>query len=534
MRFFRVPPRRRVLLLLLAGAGLVAWTWQFSPHRWRLNPRVSDEIGLLPEGSRVRHEEMLQSLFDESGVDLRLLLVASTGGESIERYAVRRARELGIGRKSGGRGLLAVYDSTLRILRIEVGPPLQGILPDGFVGFIVREHARAFFEGRDPELGLRLAVRILHWRIRDAQLGGEYDGSLEDYVGDVRRLATGGGASNPVEDLNERRSPIRDRVLPADSLRFTPQPTVQAAHARFLEWLALERHVATIPLFSPRSQQYLASLPLTRAYKAGWLAMEYGKKYAVDERGDLAMLYFTGTPLVSPHFFRRTEAGWQLDLQGELMNTLEAIGGWYSWVLLDSGDEYSRVFADRWMPFDDAGFGTYYRVAGGDNRRLITRSGADEANTEPDRQPSDAPSMEGLTVFEAAARIKAVDQRPSIVVLYRIDRSDLRQEFQGLVGLAEFCASHGIELLAFDTSDTRMSLPDFLAAQGARFPAVHIYQWRPGLLDSTFRALDIEVGRSWAAPLVAVRDRAGRVVAQGQRVTDWSAVIAEARATLGS
>jgi hypothetical protein len=532
MRFFGVPPRRRVLLWLLVGAGLVAWTWQFSPHRWRLNPRVTDEVGLLREELRVRHEEMLQALFDESGVDLRLVLVAGTGEESLEQYAVRRARDLGAGRKSGGRGLLVVYDSTRHELRIEVGPALQGILPDGFVGFVVREHARAFFEGGDPELGLRLAVRILHWRIRDAQLGGEYDPSLEGYVRDVRRLAIGGGASNPVGSATGRRPRLRDETLASDSARFTPQPTVKAAHDRFLEWLALERHVASAPLFTPSSQQYLAALPLTRAYKAGWLAMEYGQRYAVDERGDLALLYFTGTPLISPHFFRRTEAGWQLDIQGELRNTMEAIGGWYSWILLDSGDEYGRAFVDRWMPFDDAGFGTYYRVAGGDNRRLVTRWGARGTDAELDRQPADTGPVQGLTVFEAAERVRAVTQRPSIVVLYRIDRSDLREEFEGLVRLAEFCSEHGIELLAFDTSDTQIDLAAFLASQGAHFPAVHIYRWRPMLLDSTFGALDIEIGRQWASPLVAVRDRGGRVVAQGQRVTDWSAVIADARATL--
>lgn len=216
------------------------------------------------------------------------------------------------------------------------------------------------------------------------------------------------------------------------------------------------------------------------------------------------------------------------------MNTLEAIGGPYSWILLDSDNEYSRVFADRWMPLDNMAFGTYYRVAGGDNRRLITRSSVDQANSKPDRQPADAAEFQGLTVFEAADRVKAVGKRPSVVVLYRIDRSDLRQEFEGLVRLAEFCVNNGVELLAFDTSDTRMSLHEFLASKGAPFPAVHIYRWRPGLLDSTFGALGIEIGRSWAAPLVAVRDRSGRIVAQGQGVADWSAVIAEVRATLSS
>lgn len=86
--------------------------------------------------------------------------------------------------------------------------------------------------------------------------------------------------------------------------------------------------------------------------------MEYGKAYAVDERGDLALLYFTGTPLASPHFFRHIEAGWQLDLEGQLRSTQEAIGGRYSWILLESGDDFHRAFVDRWMPLRERGYGT--------------------------------------------------------------------------------------------------------------------------------------------------------------------------------
>jgi hypothetical protein len=169
----------------------------------------------------------------------------------------------------------------------------------------------------------------------------------------------------------------------ADSARFRPQPTVEDAYRAYQQWLALEENVARVPLFTQQSQSYLAGLPLTRGYKAGWLAMEYGKAYAVDQRGDLAMLYYTGTPFASPHFFRRSTDGWQLDVLGELHNTLEAIGGWYSWILLESGDEYASAFADRWQPFDDAGFGEYFRVAGGDNRRLMTRASLAEARPPP-------------------------------------------------------------------------------------------------------------------------------------------------------
>jgi hypothetical protein len=542
MRFFGVPPLRRILLLLLIGGGLIAWKWHAGPRRWRLNPRVTDEIGLLGKELRIRHEEQLQSLFEESGVDLRLLLVPTTGGEPIEQYATRRARELGVGRKTGGRGLLIVYDSARHAMRIEVGPRLQGILPDGFIGFVMREHARTLFEGGDPELGIRLTVRILHWRIREALLDEEYDPSFQEYVKDVRRLAIGGGASADVGPASRRPVFTSQRAGSADSSRFAPQPTVRAAYSRFLEWLALDRYVSNVPLFTPETQTYLADLPLTRAYSSGWLAMEYGRAYAIDERGDVAMLYFTGTPLASPHFFRRTPSGWQLDFNGELANTLEAVGGWYSWILLDSGDQYSRTFADRYLPYDDAGFGFYYRVAGGDNRRLARRGTGDAVESEldprPRRQPpsdsSDAGRVEHLTVFQAAQRIEAVTNRPSVVVLYAVDGSDTRDSFGGLVTLAEFCANHGIELLAFDISDDAQiaELPEFLASKGARFPAVHVYRWRSGLLGSSFGRVGIRIPIEWMPPLVAVRDRSGRVVWQEPGIRDWATVLAEARSAV--
>ncbi|MGH7628789.1 MAG: hypothetical protein ACREOF_05265 [Gemmatimonadales bacterium] len=43
------PSWRRVVLLLAIGAGLMAWVFPRSPHRWRLNPRVTDRVGAIPD-----------------------------------------------------------------------------------------------------------------------------------------------------------------------------------------------------------------------------------------------------------------------------------------------------------------------------------------------------------------------------------------------------------------------------------------------------------------------------------------------------
>ena len=412
-------------------------------------------------------------------------------------------------------------------MRVEVGPALQGFVTDAFVGFLIREHARDLFEGGDPELALRLAVRMLHWRIREAQLGEQFDPSIEKYIDDMRRLATGGGASGEVGAAADRRRVVSHAATAADSARFRARPTVEEAHGAFLEWLALDRQVGNLPIFTSGSQKYLATLPLTRGYRAGWLAMEFGKQFEVDVRDSLAMLYYTDTPFASPHLFRRSPDGWQVEITAEVANTMEAVGGWYTWLLVDSGDEYSRVFADRYLAFDDAGFGTYYRVAGGDNRRLTTRwSSAPE-------QPAES-GVEHLTVFQAASRIAEVKDKPSVVMLYHAAVPEETRQWEGLQALAELSAGQGVEVLAFSVDshdDVVAQLPAILEAEGVEIPARHIYPWRSGLLDSSFGRLGIAVGKTWTTPLVAVRDRAGRVVGQGQGVTDWSAVVEAARGT---
>ena len=112
-----------------------------------------------------------------------------------------------------------------------------------------------------------------------------------------------------------------------------------------------------------------------------------------------------------------------------------------------------------------------------------------------------------------------------------MDNDEAAERFAGLVRLAQWCEASGVALLAFDTGPETSAVDPaaFLAARGARFPAVHLYHWRLGLLGSTLGELRIRIGDTWSTPLVAVRDREGRVVAQTEGVSDWDAVLAQVR-----
>jgi hypothetical protein len=364
--------RRSFLLLFLVVDVLLLVLWRST----REPPaRLTDGVDLIPAADERQYNRYLHWMEKESGIDIRVLLVPDTRGRPLEQFALGSMRELGVGRETGGRGLLIVYDTLGRAMRLEVGPKLQGILPDAFLGYLMREHVDAFFGGGRPELGLRTTLFMLHWRIRQARLGEEYDPSFEEYVRDVRRLASGGGASGRIALNTGLVGFINSSGDSAANAYFRPQATVEQAYRRYEEWLALGGGQVDVPLFTAASQEYLRKLPLSPAFTAYLLAGQYGRGYAIDERGDLALLYYTDDPFLSPKFYRRTPEGWQVDIRAEVANSQEAAGYSYTWRLRVSGDDFSRVFADRYMPMDVPLVDDFYRVAGGDNREMTIRAG---------------------------------------------------------------------------------------------------------------------------------------------------------------
>ena len=112
----------------------------------------------------------------------------------------------------------------------------------------------------------------------------------------------------------------------------------------------------------------MASLPITGAYFHYLLMQEFGRKYEICVREDLALLYFTNDPLVCPHFLKKTDRGWQMDILAEVKNTRNRVGGSYVWDYRGRNDIYTKTFMDKLVNIKN-----YIRIADGDNRELPIR-----------------------------------------------------------------------------------------------------------------------------------------------------------------
>jgi uncharacterized protein len=349
--------------------------------------RVMDEAAFLgPQDDKEGIEGYLAGMNTESGVDIRFLYVPVVRGD-IATYARDEARELGMGRDMNRRSMLFVFDVTNQRMRIEVGPELEGMFPDGFVGYLMREQTASLYGSGPRRQPIKATLNIIDYRLREAALGGTYNPKAVAYVTDRTRLAAGAGATIRVRAGTGGR-PWGQRILTdEESAHFGPQPTVADAFARYHEALHDGYLEPDLSLYTPQSQVRLRALTITGPFADFILISEHGQGYKIVERGDLAILFFTTTPLVSAHLFRRTPSGWQLDLDADVRDTREFIGSPYTWSMMPSGDDYSRTFADLFADFgpslgkDRPGFRPgpprVLRPADGDNRPLPMRTGDD-------------------------------------------------------------------------------------------------------------------------------------------------------------
>lgn len=348
--------------------------------------RVMDEVGFLDDYDTKGLENYLEGIDDESGVDIRFIFARDVGG-NLESFALKRARELGLGRSMNRRSLLFVYDVAGKRMRVEVGPGMEGMFPDGFVGFLVREQTAALLAADDRHLALKSTMNVVSHRLREAALGGTYNPRAVAYITNPVRLAAGAGATVSAPLGNHRRLSGERIATDEERAYFGPQPTVAAALGRYHEWLRVGHFEPDLPMYTPETQLLNRAFPEARPFADFILYSEYGHKYEIVERGDLAILFFTTTPLVSAHLFRRDSAGWRLDIAAEVQDTREYVGGPYTWGMMLSGDDYTRTFADL---FADYGVlvnsqsvhnrpmpTRILRPARGDNRPLPTRNGQD-------------------------------------------------------------------------------------------------------------------------------------------------------------
>lgn len=104
-----------------------------------LKSRVTDLTATLGASEQQALEQKLAAFEQRKGSQIAVLIVASTGQETIEQFGIRVAEQWKIGRKGTDDGLLLIVAKADRTLRIEVGYGLEGVIPDAIAKRVISE-----------------------------------------------------------------------------------------------------------------------------------------------------------------------------------------------------------------------------------------------------------------------------------------------------------------------------------------------------------------------------------------------------------
>lgn len=155
----------KLSLVIIAILFCVGLSPAFTQQRKFPSPtgHVNDFANVITPQTKQKLETWLDNFEKMTGTQIAVVTVKSLEGRSVEDYSTDLYREWGIGAKSGehrDKGALLLIAIQDRKTRLEVGYGLEGDLPDGLAGEIIRRMRPELQKGQYSE-AMTTGVRTL-------------------------------------------------------------------------------------------------------------------------------------------------------------------------------------------------------------------------------------------------------------------------------------------------------------------------------------------------------------------------------------
>lgn len=126
-----------------------------------LKQHVTDQTGTLTATQIAEMETQLVALEARKGSQLAVLIISSTGNDTIEGYSLSVAEKNKLGREKIDDGLLLLIAKDDRKARIEVGYGLEGAVPDALASRVIHEYLTPKFRQGDFFGGIKDSLDAL-------------------------------------------------------------------------------------------------------------------------------------------------------------------------------------------------------------------------------------------------------------------------------------------------------------------------------------------------------------------------------------
>ena len=150
---------KRVLFLTFNFAFLIAAVAAQSLPK--ATGRINDFANVIDAATEADIDRRLDQLEQQTSSEIAVATVESLNGIPVEEYANKLFKEWGIGQARQDNGVLVLIAPNDREMRIEVGYGLEGVLPDGLAGQVIRDDFTPRFRENDYSGGIRNGVTHL-------------------------------------------------------------------------------------------------------------------------------------------------------------------------------------------------------------------------------------------------------------------------------------------------------------------------------------------------------------------------------------
>ena len=150
----------RIILFLLTLWCLPVLAQQIAVPE--LRQQVTDITGTLSTSEQQSLTQQLQDITQKTRAQVAVLIVPSTGVDSIEQYATRVFDNWRLGDAKRNDGILIIVAWSDRTVRIQVGYGLEEKVTDALAGDIIRSNMIPAFKQQKLAKGLELAIIALN------------------------------------------------------------------------------------------------------------------------------------------------------------------------------------------------------------------------------------------------------------------------------------------------------------------------------------------------------------------------------------
>ncbi|MCN6490555.1 YgcG family protein [Escherichia coli] len=150
----------RIILFLLTLWCLPLLAQQIAVPE--LRQQVTDITGTLSTSEQQSLTQQLQDITQKTRAQVAVLIVPSTGDDSIEQYATRVFDNWRLGDAKRNDGILIIVAWSDRTVRIQVGYGLEEKVTDALAGDIIRSNMIPAFKQQKLAKGLELAIIALN------------------------------------------------------------------------------------------------------------------------------------------------------------------------------------------------------------------------------------------------------------------------------------------------------------------------------------------------------------------------------------